>query len=126
MSIWAEPERHILAGLRLDRATSPPVIYETFQRGRVMQMAKIFRPIRWPHTGRTEGRPTASSPEPATEAADRESRVGTQPVTNPFPSGKTEVPAPITDIGGHTEEDEGAWLALLELIFETTGWPDAE
>lgn len=91
-----------------------------------MQMAKIFRPIRWAHAGRTEGKPTASRPESAAEAANRESRVGTQPVTNTFPSGKAALPAPMTDVGGHGEEDEGAWLALLELIFETTGWPDAE
>jgi hypothetical protein len=91
-----------------------------------MQMAKIFRPIRWPHAERTEGKPTALPAEPAAEAVDREGRVGTQPVTNTFPSGKADVPVPITEIGGHTEEDEGAWLALLELIFETTGWPDAE
>jgi hypothetical protein len=52
--------------------------------------------------------------------------VGTQPVTNTSPSGPSDRPAPITDTGSYTEEDEGAWLALLELIFETTGWPDAE
>lgn len=91
-----------------------------------MQMAKIFRPIRWPHSGRGGGRPTASPPAPAADAADRESRVGTQPVTNPFPSGKPDAPAPMMDTGGYAEADEGAWLALLELIFETTGWPDAK
>ena len=91
-----------------------------------MQMAKIFRQIRWPHGGRVDERPKAFPPEPAANAASRERRVGTQPVTNTFPSGKSDPPTPIADRGSYSEEDEGAWLALLELIFETTGWPDAE
>jgi hypothetical protein len=90
-----------------------------------MQMAKIFRPIRWPHTARADEGPSAFPSDPG-GPANRNGRVGTQPVTNPSPPDPSARPAPIADTGSYTEEDEGAWLALLELIFETTGWPDAE
>ena len=48
--------------------------------------------------------------------------MGAQPVTNMFPSGPTAV-EPFTD---QTATDEDAWLAMLEIVFAETGWPDAE
>ena len=78
-----------------------------------MSLAQIFMPIRHPEiAGQAEVfavlRP--ASPEPG---ASRDSRVEAIPVTNTPPPGP------------QSTKEEG-WLALLELVFETTGWPDAE
>jgi hypothetical protein len=69
-----------------------------------MAMARIFKPLR-------------SMPSDF-EDEDRATRMGAQPVTNPPPSGPSPEAA-------RAAQEEG-WLALLELVFEETGWPDAE
>jgi hypothetical protein len=88
-----------------------------------MQMAKIFKPIRWSHAARSEAE--TLSPLPAEDDADRVSRVGAQPVTNTSPSGSSDAFLAAPE-AGRADDDEETWLAMLELVFETTGWPDAE
>lgn len=88
-----------------------------------MLAARIFRPIRrrFSKTARADSPAvTAGSPLP-------DSRAGKPPVTNISPSG-----APISSLVPKlpgpplpTTREEG-WLALLEMVFEVTGWPDAE
>jgi len=84
-----------------------------------MPMAKIFKPIRWQSAAAHEGKESPSQQPlglPPATIAHRENRMGAQPVTNTPPSGP--LPRPLTP------QEEG-WLALLELVFEETGWPDA-
>lgn len=84
-----------------------------------MGMAKIFRPIRWPVVADGAETPTPRVLAVAAEAIrPRVSQVGTQPVTNTSPPGRDWPAVPST-------QEEG-WLALLELVFDETGWPDAE
>jgi hypothetical protein len=93
-----------------------------------MAMAQIFKPIRWPPAVAAT---QEASPPAAGNLADlaryRESRVGAQPVTNTPPSGSPAAPAdePAND-GSTAPDQEQAWLALIEMVFEVTGWPDAE
>lgn len=83
-----------------------------------MGMAKIFRPIRWPVPAGGADSPTPLSLTAATELFQpRTSQVGVQPVTNTPPPGVQSV--------ARSTKEEG-WLALLELVFEETGWPDAK
>jgi hypothetical protein len=89
-----------------------------------MQMAKIFKPIRWSHAARSGAGTTSPLPLPAEDDANRTGRVGTQPVTNMSPSGYSE--PSVIEPPAYAEADEDAWLALLELVFDETGWPDAE
>jgi hypothetical protein len=71
-----------------------------------MTLAAIFRPIRH--------QPAVDEP-----GAGRESRAGVQPVTN--------TPSPGAPSGPSTRSaQEEGWLALLELVFDETGWPDAD
>ena len=86
-----------------------------------MGMAKIFSPIRWSVADAAAESPT---PQPLVVAALSGSparQAGAQPVTNTLPPGSslfnTEPPL--------ASREEG-WLALLEMVFETTGWPDAD
>jgi hypothetical protein len=88
-----------------------------------MQMAKIFKPIRWSHAARSGAETSSPLPLPAEDDANRVSRVGIQPVTNTSPSGYSE---PSVIEPAYAEANEDAWLALLELVFDETGWPDAE
>lgn len=88
-----------------------------------MLAARIFRPIR----RRFSKAIKAGSPVAAAADSLPESRVGKQPVTNISPPG-----APISSLVPKlpgpplpTTREEG-WLALLEMVFEVTGWPDAE
>ncbi len=84
-----------------------------------MRMAKIFRPIRWQSRPGKEGQEQdPAPPEPDAPGRLRQGRVGTQPVTNTSPSGSFLSSLPTT-------REEG-WMALLELVFSETGWPDAE
>ena len=80
-----------------------------------MSLAKIFRPIRWPATPAEAVYPAAARLE-----GPRALQVGTQPVTNLSPSGTPAAASTSTAL-----QEEG-WLALLELVFDETGWPDAE
>jgi hypothetical protein len=91
-----------------------------------MQMAKIFKPIRWSHAARTDTAAMPSLPDPAAGDRDRTGRMGIQPVTNTSPSGNPVSAVPIIEPDGRAEADEDTWLAMLELVFEATGWPDAE
>jgi len=84
-----------------------------------MLAAKIFRPLR--RRSRSQG---AGNPP--------EDRVGKQPVTNTSPPGAllSTLPAlpdlpklPAVSLPNAREE---GWLALLEMVFEVTGWPDAD
>lgn len=80
-----------------------------------MSLAKIFRPIRWPSVPGEAVYPPASGP-----GRPRPLQVGMQPVTNLSPSGASPTAA-----SSDALKEEG-WLALLELVFDETGWPDAE
>jgi type IV secretory pathway TrbL component len=115
-----------------------------------MLMANIFKPIRWLHAA-ADARDGSTLPPGAAlqSGASRESRVGTQPVTNTSPSGlsagttsdvfagtyATGVAGSLAgNVAGSWDAanepapsaEEDAWLALLELVFDQTGWPDAE
>lgn len=81
-----------------------------------MPMAKIFSPIRRPSA---PAEVTAPRSPPAAGEPRRDSRVGVQPVTNPPPPGS---PA-LADANGRPTEE--TWMAMLELVFAETGWPDA-
>jgi hypothetical protein len=90
-----------------------------------MAMTNIFKPIRHPAPDLNPAEGQAFPPSPANDTesgASREIRMGAKPVTNMFPSGPTAV-EPFTD---QTATDEDAWLAMLEIVFAETGWPDAE
>jgi hypothetical protein len=80
-----------------------------------MSLAKIFRPIRWPSVPGE-----AVYPPPALPDGLRALQMGTQPVTNLSPSGVSSASSTSTEL-----KEEG-WLALLELVFDETGWPDAD
>lgn len=81
-----------------------------------MHLVKILQPIRSRSlaVAREETR-SPTLPRPVPEAADRVTRVGAIPVTNTSPPGPLADPA-----------REEVWLALLELVFDATGWPDAD
>jgi len=82
-----------------------------------MPLARIFAPIRHP-TALTEAEEAVPPPSPAADAGEgRDSRVGTQPVTNTSPPGAS-TPTPDAAM-------EETWLSILELVFAETGWPDA-
>jgi hypothetical protein len=78
----------------------------------------MFRPIRrrpaLPETTAALAPATGDSLE---SGPGRGSRVGTPPGTNTSPPGPPPAPA--------GDEREQAWLAMLELVFAETGWPDA-
>ena len=76
-------------------------------------MAQIFKPLRGQHADVPEMQSLAFDPQAGFGAT----RVGIQPVTNTSPSG--------TPKDARTLQEEG-WMALLEMVFEVTGWPDAE
>ena len=80
-----------------------------------MQMARIFAPIRHPAASTEAGAVLPQSPAPD-EDGGRDSRVGMQPVTNTSPPG--DIVAPQAAL-------EETWMAMLELVFAETGWPDA-
>jgi hypothetical protein len=82
-----------------------------------MAMTNIFKPIRYhlPDPDEAAGRPHRD--EMAESGDSRANRMGVQPVTNTLPSGPSAAPAPVSD--------EDAWLAMLEIVFAETGWPDA-
>jgi len=80
-----------------------------------MSLAKIFRPIRWPPAE------DGAAFRPGTNAGvPRALQVGTQPVTNMSPPGSL----PPTEEARALQE--AGWLAMLELVFDETGWPDAD
>jgi hypothetical protein len=80
-----------------------------------MSLAKIFRPIRWPPAEDGAAfRPGADAGVP------RALQVGMQPVTNTSP------PGPARTAETDRASREAAWLAMLELVFDETGWPDAD
>ncbi len=118
-----------------------------------MLMANIFRPIRWLHGPADERDSAAAAAAAFQSGASREGRVGTQPVTNTSPSGLSARTTSDVFAGTYTGEavaddagsslgalpgswngakepaptpEEDAWLALLELVFDETGWPDAD
>jgi hypothetical protein len=91
-----------------------------------MLMAKIFTPIR--RRSAAAAGPEAILPVSAASrdtTARRQSRVGAQPVTNASPSGLF-APAPVVEPAAPPEGSEETWMALLELVFAETGWPDVE
>ena len=94
-----------------------------------MVMARIFTPIRNLQPAR-EGR--AIAPDPSGKALGggaRTSRVEAQPVTNTSPPGAPLLPAAATLPAARplpTPAQEEDWMALLELVFAVTQWPDAE
>ena len=82
-------------------------------------LARIFRPLR--RQPATSGGAEAAFPAKRARiipGRPDNGRVGGQAVTNAPPSGlqRTSVPRPGT---------EESWMALLELVFAVTGWPDA-
>jgi hypothetical protein len=78
----------------------------------------MFRPIRRrPALPEVTATPLAASGDSIESGPGRDSRVGTHPVTNTSPPGPPPAPA--------GDEREQAWLAMLELVFAETGWPDA-
>lgn len=86
-----------------------------------MRLAKILQPIRSRSLAGAEEEtrsPTLLGVVPA--PADRVTRVGTNPVTNTSP------PGPLAHAeAARPSSKEEEWLALLELVFDQTGWPDA-
>jgi hypothetical protein len=79
-----------------------------------MSLAQIFMPIRHPEIARQAEVLPFLRPADINPGESRDNRVEVDPVTN------TPPPGPL-----RSTKEEG-WLALLELVFETTGWPDAE
>jgi hypothetical protein len=86
-------------------------------------MARIFTPIRGQlSTLREMAAATLPSlGDPAEANWAWSNRMGTQPVTNTSPSGP---PTPAAQPARSTKEE--GWLALLEMVFEATGWPGAD
>lgn len=87
-----------------------------------MIVAKIFAPLRSPPPAMIE-EPEAS-PRALFGSVEmfwpRADRMGAQPVTNTSPSG----PLAANEANALTPQEQG-WLALLEIVFDETGWPDA-
>ena len=84
-----------------------------------MAMLNIFKPIRHhlPNSDAAAAETLARDDEMAESGDSRANRMGVQPVTNTLPSGPSASPEPAAD--------EDAWLAMLEIVFAETGWPDA-
>lgn len=80
-----------------------------------MTMVEIFKPIRRQLSAYGE----RAIRDPA--GSRRENRVGTKPVTNTSPPGPE-----LSAVEQQRRVDEQGWMALLELVFLETGWPDAE
>lgn len=89
-----------------------------------MAMTNIFKPLRHPATDQdlAEGKYFPLRADNTESGDSRETRMGTQPVTNTFPSGPTAFQA----TNNEKTADEDTWLAMLEIVFAATGWPDAE
>ncbi|MEO8883259.1 MAG: hypothetical protein ABI377_07620 [Devosia sp.] len=84
-------------------------------------MAKIYTPLRGQHSADTAFGAMPRSLVGSEAFWPRADRVGAQPVTNKPPSGPlTKQPA-----GNESSAQEQGWLALLEIVFDETGWPDA-
>jgi len=81
-----------------------------------MSLANIFAPLRHPEIAR-QAEVIAFVRPAGTPGDSRDNRAETDPVTN------TPSPGPLDR--APTTQEQG-WLALLEIVFETTGWPDAE
>ena len=82
-----------------------------------MSLANMFAPLRHPDIARQAAVIPFVRPAAETPGESRDNRAETDPVT------KTPSPGPLDR--PPTTQEQG-WLALLELVFETTGWPDAE
>lgn len=83
-----------------------------------MARTEMFRPIRRRRAlPEVTAASVAASGDGIESGPSRGSRVGTHPVTNTSPPGPPPAPA--------GDEREQAWLAMLELVFAETGWPDA-
>ena len=80
-----------------------------------MGLARIFKPIRLAHAVAEPAADRAAG-QTVDSGGSRVSRVEASTVTNALPSG----PSP-----AQRASDEEGWLALLELVFDETGWPDA-
>lgn len=86
-----------------------------------MNAAKIYTPLRGQHSADAEFGAMPRSLVGSEAFWPRADRVGAQPVTNKPPSG----PAATQPAASEPSAQEQGWMALLEIVFDETGWPDA-
>ena len=86
-----------------------------------MNAAKIYTPLRGQHPADMEFGAMPRSLIGSEAFWPRADRVGAQPVTNTPPSG----PATPQPAANEPSAQEQGWMALLEIVFDETGWPDA-
>jgi len=86
-----------------------------------MNAAKIYTPLRGQHSADAAFGAMPRSLVGSEAFWPRADRVGAQPVTNKPPSGFSAGQPP----GNEPDPREQGWLALLEIVFDETGWPDA-
>ena len=86
-----------------------------------MNAAKIFTPLRGQPSADVELGAMPRSLAGLEAFWPRADRVGAQPVTNKPPSG----PTPTQPAAAEPSAQEQGWMALLEIVFDETGWPDA-
>jgi len=86
-----------------------------------MTVAKIYTPLRGQHSADAEIGTMPRSLAGLEAFWPRADRLGAQPVTNTSPSG----PSATKPMANEPSAQEQGWMALLEIVFDETGWPDA-